>query len=122
LRRRPGGIAFSGRAQPQQAHLAAAVGQKPGGDIAVPAVIAGPGDDRHRRPRGIIPADMVGDRPAGIFHQVGTGNTARDRQPIGLRHFRIGQKFDHAGTVTSGRVTDNAARLARKGPRPGLGN
>jgi hypothetical protein len=32
---------------------------------------------------------MVGDRPAGIFHQVGAGNAAHHRQAIRLFHLGI---------------------------------
>ena len=30
----------------------------------------------------------IGNPPAGVFHQLDAGHAARDRQPVGLAHFR----------------------------------
>ena len=78
------------------AHRIAALGQKAGGDEAVAAIVAGAGHDHHAAAlqHG---GDGIGDRAAGIFHQVDAGRAAGDGQPVGLGHLGGGEEFDHRG-------------------------
>ena len=74
----------------------AALGEKPRRDKTVAAVVAGPGHDHDAAAGGLSAGDRLGDRPAGILHQLDAGDAAGDGQPVGLRHFGIGEQFDHA--------------------------
>lgn len=111
----PGGVAAQGltRAEQRQRHLTATLDQKPGGDEAIAAVIAGPaenGDARGARP---FPAHefqrRVRDRLARRLHQHGARRSSGNSQPVGFRHFgggeKLGMRDDHArkeGTALGG--------------------
>ena len=78
-------------------HLVAALGQKPRRDKTVAAVVARPGDDndaaawrtlcRAATSATALPAFSMSSMPR---------NPARDRQPIGFRHFGGAENFAHA--------------------------
>ena len=97
----------------------AALGQKARGDKAVAAVVAGPGHNHHATAlqHG---ADRVGDRPAGIFHQLDAGSAAGDGQPVGFCHFGRGEEFDHRirHYRPAGRPTNRSDCLPRSIARP----
>ena len=81
----------------QNAHGMAVVGQQPRGHEAVAPIVAGAGHDRDRaappRPLG----NRIRHRSPGVLHQLDAGRAARDRQPVGLRHFLVVQELDHRG-------------------------
>jgi hypothetical protein len=47
--------------------------------------------------------DDLGDRPAGIFHEVDAGDAARNCQAVSFAHFRVSEELDHSG--------DNAPKI-----------
>ena len=75
-----------------------------------PPLLPGPATTTTRRPLQ-QPAARVGDRAAGILHQLDAGNAAGDGQPVGLRHLGGGQQFDHVLERVSARpTTDNSGQ------------
>ena len=90
-------------AQQQQPDRIAALGQDARADKAVAAVVARAGDDAdHRRAARAPPRHRVGDRAAGVLHQPDAGRARRDRQAVGLGHFRGGEQLDHGACDSIG--------------------
>ena len=82
-------------ADQQHLQLVAARGQKPCRDKAIAAVIAGTRHHGDPAAGGASRRHRLGHRGAGFFHQRDAGHPAGDCKPIGLRHFGIGEEFDH---------------------------
>jgi hypothetical protein len=66
---------------------------------AVAAIIAGPGHHRHFASRRMARHDGSRHRGAGILHEDPAGRSGRDRPPVRLAHFVIGQQFEHVDTI-----------------------
>ncbi len=67
--------------------------QQPRGDETVAAIVAGSAQDGDASMARRKPARLQRDRRAGMLHQLTARRPARDRQPVGLRHFGIGQQL-----------------------------
>ena len=68
--------------------------QQAGSDEAVAAVITGPAENNDTPARRQRLPHRIGHGCARVLHQLDAGNAARNRQPVGLRHLRIFEKFD----------------------------
>jgi hypothetical protein len=71
--------------------------QMPRGDEAITAIIARSSDDRDLAAGRAARHDRPRHGGAGILHQHSARRSRRDRQPVGLAHVVIGEKFQHAG-------------------------
>ena len=96
------------------AHRIAALGQMARRDETVTAIVARPRHNHHA-PALQQGARRIGHGAAGILHQVDAGHAAGDGQPVGLRHFGVGEEFDHRGRDyrAAARPTNRANRLPR---------
>ena len=82
--------------------MVAALGEEPRRDKTVAAVVARPGHDGDATAGALERQPRLGDRPAGALHQIDAGDAAGDCQPVGLRHFAVGEELDHArATITN---------------------
>ncbi len=100
LFRRERGIAFepANIAQQHDLDARAAFGQQSRGNETVATVIARPCDNDDPAAGRMARGHRLGHGAAGALHELAAGGTAGNRQPVGVGHFRSGQKLKHAAS------------------------
>ena len=67
--------------------------QQARGDKAIAAIVARPAKNRDAALARNKPGGLPCHRRTSLFHQHGTGRASRDGEPVGFRHFGVGQQL-----------------------------
>ena len=79
----------------------APLSEQPSCHKTIAAIVARPGNDIDPAAGSKARTDCISNGLAGPLHQPDTGHTTGYRSPIGIRHFGIGEEFNHGVRLDS---------------------